>query len=104
MARRDALLRLHKSLTARRDELQRRLGGTLKDLRNYNSMLLTAFYDAELIKKEIKDIESSSVFYSFWMNGWALSLALLKTQKEIESFVFVFYSILFCFAFFFYVF
>ena len=37
MARRDALLRLHKSLTARRDELQRRLGGTLKDLRNYKS-------------------------------------------------------------------
>jgi DnaK suppressor protein len=37
MARRDALLRLHKSLTSRRDELRRRLGGTLKDLRNYKS-------------------------------------------------------------------
>ena len=37
MARRDALLRLHKSLTGRRDELQRRLGGELKDLRNYKS-------------------------------------------------------------------
>ncbi len=34
MARRDALLRLHKSLVARRDELRRRLGGELKDLRN----------------------------------------------------------------------
>jgi DnaK suppressor protein len=32
MARRDALLRLHKSLVARRDELHRRLGGDLKDL------------------------------------------------------------------------
>jgi len=32
MARRDALLRLHKSLVARRDELQRRLGGDLRDL------------------------------------------------------------------------
>jgi DnaK suppressor protein len=32
MARKDALLRLHKSLVARRDELQRRLGGELKDL------------------------------------------------------------------------
>jgi len=32
MARRDALLRLHKSLVARRDELRRRLGGDLKDL------------------------------------------------------------------------
>jgi DnaK suppressor protein len=33
MARRDALLRLHKSLVGRRDELRRRLGGELKDLR-----------------------------------------------------------------------
>src|SRR6202049_1979320 len=33
MARRDALLRLHKSLTGRRDELRKRLGGELKDLR-----------------------------------------------------------------------
>jgi DnaK suppressor protein len=37
MARRDALLRLHKSLTVRRDELRRRLGGELKDLRNFKS-------------------------------------------------------------------
>jgi DnaK suppressor protein len=37
MARRDALLRLHKSLTARRSELRRRLGGDLEDLRNYNA-------------------------------------------------------------------
>jgi DnaK suppressor protein len=34
MARREALLRLHKSLVARRDELRRRLGRELKDLRN----------------------------------------------------------------------
>jgi DnaK suppressor protein len=34
MARRDALLRLHKSLTARRDELRKRLGGDLRDLSN----------------------------------------------------------------------
>jgi DnaK suppressor protein len=32
MARRDALLRLHKSLVERRDELMRRLGGELNDL------------------------------------------------------------------------
>ncbi len=32
MARREALLRLHKSLVERRDELTRRLGGELKDL------------------------------------------------------------------------
>lgn len=35
MARRDALLRLHKSLLARRDELRRRLGGAMQDLRKY---------------------------------------------------------------------
>jgi DnaK suppressor protein len=34
MARREALLRLHKSLVARRDELRKRLGRELKDLRN----------------------------------------------------------------------
>jgi len=34
MARNDALLRLHKSLTARRDELRKRIGGELKDLRS----------------------------------------------------------------------
>jgi DnaK suppressor protein len=32
MARKDALLRLHESLVARRDELNRRLGGDLNDL------------------------------------------------------------------------
>lgn len=35
MARRDALLRLHKSLSARRDELRNRLGGELSELRKY---------------------------------------------------------------------
>jgi DnaK suppressor protein len=34
MARRDALIRLHKSLTGRRDDLRKRLGGDLKDLSN----------------------------------------------------------------------
>ena len=34
MARRDALLRLHKNLVARRDELRKRLGGDLKDLKS----------------------------------------------------------------------
>jgi DnaK suppressor protein len=34
MARRDALLRLHKALTGRRDELRNRLGGDLRDLSN----------------------------------------------------------------------
>lgn len=37
MARRDALLRLHKSLTARRTELRQRLGLELEDLRNFKA-------------------------------------------------------------------
>jgi DnaK suppressor protein len=37
MARRDALLRLHKSLVTRRTELRKRLGGELNDLRNFKS-------------------------------------------------------------------
>src|SRR5437868_5241070 len=41
MARRDALLRLHKSLMARRDELRKRLGGELKDLRNFDADIAT---------------------------------------------------------------
>lgn len=35
MARRDALLRLHKSLLARRTELRRKLAGDLADLRHF---------------------------------------------------------------------
>jgi DnaK suppressor protein len=38
MARRDALLRLHKSLMARRSELRKRLGGELEDLRNFKGV------------------------------------------------------------------
>ena len=38
MARKEALLRLHKSLVARRDELRKRLGGALQDLRVYKSL------------------------------------------------------------------
>src|SRR5215831_19499046 len=37
MARRDALLRLHKSLMGRRAELRKRLGGELNDLRNFKA-------------------------------------------------------------------
>src|SRR5262245_37539383 len=37
MARRDALLRLHKSLMSRRAELRKRLGGELEDLRNFKA-------------------------------------------------------------------
>ena len=72
MARRDALLRLHKSLTARRSELRKRLGGELADLRNLKAIDPTgdsadAAFDsgseeiasqlAELEAKELSQIE-----------------------------------------------
>src|ERR1700724_815213 len=37
MARRDALIRLHKCLVGRRTELRKRLGGELNDLLNFKS-------------------------------------------------------------------
>jgi DnaK suppressor protein len=65
MARRDALLRLHKSLTARRAELRRRLGGDLEDLRNYSGTDQTGdsadlAFDAgsEEIASQLAELES----------------------------------------------
>ena len=72
MARRDALLRLHKSLMARRTELRRRLGGELNDLGHLNPSaasgdMADAAFDtgseevashlAELEARELRQIE-----------------------------------------------
>ena len=76
MARRDALLRMHKSLMARRSELRKRLGGELEDLRNLKATDPTgdsadAAFDsgseeiasqlAELEAKELSKIERALV-------------------------------------------
>ena len=76
MARRDALLRLHKSLTSRRGELRRRLGGELNDLGHLNPSSASgdaadAAFDsgseeiasqlAELEAKELRQIERALV-------------------------------------------
>jgi DnaK suppressor protein len=65
MARNDALLRLHKSLTARRAELRRRLGGELEDLRNVKTTDATgdsadAAFDSgsEEIASQLAELES----------------------------------------------
>src|SRR3954454_10508295 len=72
MARRDALLRLHKSLTGRRSELRRRLGGEMNDMGHLNASAASgdaadAAFDtgseeiashlAELEAKELRQIE-----------------------------------------------
>lgn len=74
MSRRDALLRLNKSLMARRDELRKRIGGELKDLRNYQAGDASgdsadqalnagsdevAFHLAELESRELAQIEKA---------------------------------------------
>src|SRR5262245_44088475 len=76
MARRDALLRLHKSLMARRAELRRRLGGELEDLGTFTGTNATgdiadAAFDsgteeissqlAELEARELSQIERSLI-------------------------------------------
>src|SRR5438045_8909411 len=77
MSRRDALLRLHKSLMARRAELRRRLGGELEDLgtsfmgSNVTGDIADAAFDtgteevssqlAELEARELSQIERSLV-------------------------------------------
>lgn len=65
MARRDALLRLHKSLTGRRAELRKRLGGELDDLRNFKDNVATgdsadAAFDAgsEELASQLAELES----------------------------------------------
>jgi len=72
MSRRDALLRLHKSLMGRRDDLRKRLGGGLKDLRRFQAADASgdsadqafgsgsdevAFQLAELESRELTQIE-----------------------------------------------
>jgi DnaK suppressor protein len=75
MSRRDALLRLHKSLVARRDELRKRIGGGLKDLRRFHKREAStgdsadqafdtgsdevAFQLAELESRELTQIEKA---------------------------------------------
>ena len=60
----------------------------LKNFRYFNNLLIKAHHDAALVNEEIKNSKQNSIFYSFWMNDWALSLAILKRKQQIESFVF----------------
>jgi len=115
MARRDALLRLHKSLTARRSELRNRLGGELEDLRNPRSSdtgdSADAAFDssgeeiasqlAELEARELSQIEQALLKikkgnYGICegcqikipvqrLNALPYSTACIKCQREMES-------------------
>jgi glycosyltransferase involved in cell wall biosynthesis len=55
----------------------------------FNSLLIRAAYDAAYIEASISPQDrQNAVFYSFWMNDWALALAVLVHQKKIPEFVF----------------
>lgn len=53
-------------------------------------LLCKGFYDAQFIESHLPQMESrsNSTFYSFWMNDWALALAILKHQNKIPDFIF----------------
>lgn len=59
----------------------------IKNLRSYNSTLINSFICAEFITRH-KEFNRDAVFYSFWMNNHALTLAILKIQKNINHFIF----------------
>ncbi len=60
----------------------------LKNIRYFNSLLIRAIYDSEKIKELIKQTGEGIIFHSYWMNDWALALAVLKRKGEIPKFVF----------------
>lgn len=62
----------------------------LTNVRHFNSILLRGIYDSHFISEKLNTNSPSTlpVFYSFWMNDWALALAILKKKRKIKSFFF----------------
>lgn len=58
----------------------------LKKLKRHVAIVKNAFQIADCLEKE--GLEKEVLHYSFWMNEWALALAVLKKRKKINSFVF----------------
>lgn len=58
----------------------------LKNLRKFRAELKHAMILAKKI--ETIKIDSKDIVYSYWMNEWALALALLKKRKKLNKFVF----------------
>jgi glycosyltransferase involved in cell wall biosynthesis len=59
----------------------------LKNIRKFNSQLIRAIYDANFIIKRMELSSRTKVFYSVWLNDWALALAVLKQKGEIKNFI-----------------
>lgn len=63
----------------------------LKKLKHWNYILAKSIFEANSLNAKIKELQNPSdktIFYSFWMNEWALILAILKQKGEIDNFVF----------------
>ncbi len=56
-------------------------------LRYFNSILMRGIYDSEKIKALLRDKQENIIFYSYWLNDWALALAILKQKGVIDKFV-----------------
>jgi glycosyltransferase involved in cell wall biosynthesis len=59
----------------------------LKHFREYNSRFCRSVALADRISEEVKD-NDTDIYYSFWMNGSAEALSVLKKRKKIKKFVF----------------
>jgi glycosyltransferase involved in cell wall biosynthesis len=64
-------------------------GTVIAHLREFNSYFLNSLSRSKAVGKFVTDRKlEKAIHYSFWMNTWALSLAILKHQKKIKTFVF----------------
>lgn len=62
----------------------------LKNIREWNSIFCQSISLSSVIIEHVQKNSKNNklVFYSYWMNDWALALAVLKDKKLIEKFVF----------------
>lgn len=58
----------------------------LKNIRTIFAVLKNGMRLSKWIEKQ--EFDKNDAFYSFWMNEWALALAILKKRKKISQFVF----------------
>ena len=61
-------------------------GWFVKNKREVLNMLLQAFHRAAFIQSETQKLGHEPVYYSFWMNNWALALSLLKRKNRIRTY------------------
>ena len=58
----------------------------IKNFKLWNVLLVKGLENFELIKSSLKN-DDNPVFYSFWLNRWALALAIAVDRKVIKDFI-----------------